>query len=74
MPVKIKVGEVVRARNLNIKQFAELARMSYPTAMDWYHGTPRRVELEMLANVCNALGVGLLDVLEYVPDHEETKS
>lgn len=72
MPVIIKVKRVLDARDMNISQFSEIANISYPTALAWYHGTARRVELETLANVCAGLGIQVSDVLEYVPENKET--
>ena len=65
MAVQIKVKRVLDERGMNISQFAIAAKISYPTALAWYHGNTRRVELETLAAVCDGLGVGLEDVLEY---------
>ena len=68
MPVKITVKQILDARGMNISQFAIAAKISYPTALAWYHGTARRVELETLASVCDGLGVRLEDVLEYTKE------
>ena len=68
MPVKIIVKQLLDARGMNISQFADVTKVSYPTALAWYHGTVRRIELETLGVICDGLGVGLMDILEYTPE------
>jgi DNA-binding Xre family transcriptional regulator len=74
IPVRITVKRVLDERGMNISQFAEAAKISYPTALSWYHGTARRIELQTLSSVCNGLKIELSDVLEYMQTESEEVS
>ena len=71
MAVQVKVKELLDGRGINITHFAKLANISYPTALAWYHGTTRRIELETLASVLDGLGVELQDILIHTKDESK---
>lgn len=65
MMVKFNVKQHVKDRDWSIAQFAREARISYPTAHAIYHGSALRVDLSVLSQIVEALGVGVEEVLIY---------
>lgn len=55
------------------KALAELVGVRPNTIGDLYHEKVKRVDLEMLSNICRVLDCDLSDLLEYQPDEEKEK-
>ena len=71
MTIVNRIGEAVRAQELNIKQFAEKADLAYNTAHDLYTGRVTRIGLEVLDRVCRVLKVQPGELLVWVDDQPE---
>lgn len=65
--IRWKIRQLAEAKGWNIGQLAEEAEIAYSSALDFWHGRPRRVDLAVLNRLCNALGVGPCEVFEYEP-------
>ena len=61
-------------RRLRVARFAEEAGISRNAAHRLYHGTSARIDLPTLDRACRYLGVGVGDILEYVPDGDSARS
>lgn len=65
--IRWKVRQLAEARGWNIGQLAEEAEIAYSSALDFWHGRARRVDLAVLNRLCNALECRPGDVFEYEP-------
>jgi transcriptional regulator with XRE-family HTH domain len=64
MKVRLRVGEVMKARGMTIQELAEQADIAYNTARGMFHGITTRIDLPVLERVAQALGVPPLELLE----------
>lgn len=71
MAIKWRVKKLAEARGMNIGQLAEASGMAYSSAIDYWHGRARRVDLATLERLCEALACTPSDVLEYLPGVKE---
>ncbi len=53
---------------MSVRELATGAGISYGAAYGFYSGKSKRYDEDVLNRVCNFLGVGLCEVLEYTPD------
>lgn len=53
--VRLTVAEMMDRRGLNTAELAERAGIAYNTALALRRGTPRRLDLDVLAKICEAL-------------------
>ncbi len=76
-PEEIMTGKIVnhvprllQERSLNAQDLMFGARLAPSTAYSWANekNPPSRVDLDILAKICDFLGVGISDVLEYKPE------
>lgn len=65
--IKWNVRTIAESKGWNIGQLAEAAEIAYSSALDLWHGRPRRVDLAVLNRLCNALECSPCDVLAYEP-------
>ena len=70
MAVEFRVKHLVDAKGWSISDFMHETRLSYPTALKLYHGQARRVDLEILGKVLNALGATVQDVFISTNENE----
>lgn len=52
-------------------RLAQLAGIRPSTVNVFYHETIKRIDVDMLNNICKVLGCQPGDLLEYVPDSDE---
>ena len=55
------------------KALAELVGVRPNTIGDLYLERVKRIDLDLLNNICRVLGCDLTDLLEYQPDNKEEK-
>jgi transcriptional regulator with XRE-family HTH domain len=66
MQLKLRVGALMKERQLTVNQLAELANIAPNTARALYRGVNERVDLAVLERVAKALGVRPLELFEEV--------
>ncbi|NLU25086.1 MAG: helix-turn-helix transcriptional regulator [Clostridiales bacterium] len=71
--IRIKLSELLGKNKMTRKALAELVGVRPNTIGDLYHEKVKRVDLEMLSNICRVLDCDLSDLLEYQPDEEKEK-
>ncbi len=71
--IRIKLSELLGKNKMTRKALAELVGVRPNTIGDLYHEKVKRVDLEMLNNICRVLDCNLSDLLEYQPDEEKEK-
>lgn len=67
MAIKWKVRRLAEAQGLNISQLTDLAGISYSSALDYWHGRARRIDLATLEKLCEALNTTPAEIFEYLP-------
>lgn len=73
MPVLNHVPELVARKaggreNVVVQRLAQDLRLSYTTVTRWLEGDVTRADFPVLEAWCKYLGVGIGDLLEYVPE------
>ena len=66
--IRIKLSEPLGKNKMTRKALAELVGVRPNTIGDLYHEKVKRVDLELLNNICRVLDCDLSDLLEYQPD------
>ena len=69
--IKIKLSELLGKNKMTRKALAELVAVRPNTIGDLYHEKVKRVDLELLNNICKILDCELSDLLEYQVDEEK---
>ncbi len=68
-----KVSEVMGRRRMNVSELARTAGIGRQTAHRLYHGESD-VTMDIVGRVCQALGVDVGDLFEWVPDGQASGS
>lgn len=63
-----RLSRLMGERRLSIQALARQSGVSYSTLHDFYHDRLKRYDGDVLDRLCGTLGVGVGDILEYVPD------
>lgn len=69
--IKIKIGEVLKERNMSKTQLTYLAFVQRGQLKKLMEGEAVRVDFDVLARICHALNCKIEDILEYVPEDPE---
>lgn len=69
--IKIKLSELLGKNKMTRKALAELVGVRPNTIGDLYHEKVKRVDLDLLNNICKVLDCDLSDLLEYQADKEK---
>ena len=68
--IRIKLSELLGKKKMTRKELAELVGVRPNTIGDLYHEKVKRVDLDLLNNICKVLDCELNDLLEYQPDKD----
>jgi putative transcriptional regulator len=68
-----RLAELMRARGMSLSDLQRRTGMSYSSLFAFYHKRTTRSDFETLARLCEALNVGIGDLLEYVPDERRVE-
>ena len=71
MAIKNKFSAILGEQRIKQTDVARESGLSYQTVNDFYHGKHKAVSLSTLDALCRVLGVGVGDLLVYVPEDEE---
>ena len=70
--IKIKVSDLLGKHKMTRKQLAEKADIRPNTVSNLYDETIQRFDKTMLNNLCKVFDCEISDILEYVPDDDNT--
>ncbi|MFW5437137.1 helix-turn-helix domain-containing protein [Paenibacillus apiarius] len=73
MEIRIKLGELLEERGLGQRELSRMIGVRHPSIHEMCQNKTVRLPLDNLAAICEALGVGIMDVLELVPIEEHEK-
>lgn len=68
MKTRLRVGKILREKNMKPSQLADRAGIAPNTALNLSRGAVTRVDLPVLDRVAKALGVRVVDLFEEVED------
>ncbi len=66
--IRIKLSELLGKNKMTRKALAELVNVRANTIGDLYNEKTKRVDLELINNICNVLECDLTDLIEYRRD------
>lgn len=66
--IKLHLKQIMDEKNVTRNQLARLTDTRFEVVNKWYNGTVERIDADILARFCYALGCTVSDVLEYVND------
>ena len=68
MAIRWRVRRLAEAKGMNISQLAAKCEgMAYSSAIDYWHGRARRIDLKTLEKLCEALECQPCEIFEYLP-------
>lgn len=66
--IKIKLSELLGKKKMTRKTLAELVSVRPNTIGDLYNEKVKRIDLELINNICKELDCELTDLIEYIKD------
>ena len=64
LTVSLAVSEILDKQGMSTAEFAERARLTYNQALNLRRGSNRRIDLDTLGRICEALNVQPCDLLQ----------
>lgn len=74
MMIKVKVSELLGKHKMSRKNLADITGIRPNTVSALYDETIKRLDVDMLNQLCKAFNCSISDLLEYVPDEEKGSS
>lgn len=59
----VDIKTTMQAKGISQNILAKMTRLSINTIRSYYHGTIKRVDLDVLSRICNALECNVQDIL-----------
>lgn len=72
--IKIKISEQLGKHKMTRKELAKLTGIREGTVGMLYNETIKRIDVEWLDKLCKVFNCTLTDIIEYIPDSEDTQS
>lgn len=67
MAIKWKVRQLAEQKGMNVSQLSEATGMAYSSALDYWHGNARRIDLRTMERLCKALECQPCELFDYQP-------
>jgi len=74
MAIRIRLRELLEKRGMAQTELQARSGLGYSTINALYHGKTERVEFATLEVLCDVLGCGVGDLIEYVPEKKRGRS
>jgi putative transcriptional regulator len=74
MAIRVRLRELLEKRGMAQTELQARSGLGYSTINALYHGKTERVEFGTLENLCEVLGCGVGDILEYLPDKKRGRT
>lgn len=69
--IKIKISELLGKHKMTRKKLADLVGARPNTIGDLYNEKVKKIDVELLNNICKELGCKVEEILEYIEDGED---
>ena len=70
--IRIKLSELLGKHKMTQKALADLTNIRPATISKMYYEEAKRIDVKHLNNMCKAFNCEISELLEYVPDNEES--
>lgn len=70
--IKIKLSDLLGKHKMTQKALADLADIRPATVSQMYYEETKRIDVRHLSNICKVFNCEISDLLEYIPDEEES--
>lgn len=64
--IKINLGDLIKQSGMSKTKFSYRADMQMSQVNAYCNNTIKRLDVDVLARICNTLGCGIEDLLEYI--------
>ncbi|MFD2332266.1 helix-turn-helix domain-containing protein [Cohnella sp. GCM10020058] len=71
MPVRCRLGEIMKERGLSNKDVVDLTGISRNTITSLAANATKRIDYDTLEGLCKGLKLTPGDIIEYIPDNDE---
>lgn len=65
--IRNRISEIMGRKRMSITDLMRVTGISYGTAWALYHGTSKFISFDVIAKLCDGLGVDVGELFEYVP-------
>ena len=72
MSVKCKLEDLLWSKKLKMADVVKMTGISKTTIHAMYHDRVTKIDYGVIDRLCKALDCGISDLLEYLPDADET--
>lgn len=62
-----RLSEHMGRKRINVSELSRMTGIAYPTILDLYHDRKKTIKFETVKRICDALGIPLSELFEYVP-------
>ncbi len=69
--IRTRLHELLGERRMKVAGLAQISGVSYPQLHRLYHGQTKRIDLNTLNSLCNALRITPNDLLDFSPDKKD---
>ena len=69
--IRTRLHELLGERRMKVSGLAQITGVSYPQLHRLYHGHTKRIDLNTLNSLCNALRITPNDLLDFSPDRKD---
>ena len=71
--IRIKLSDLLGKHKMSQKALADVTHIRPATVSKMYYEEVKRIDVRHLNNICKAFECEISDLLEFVPDKDETK-
>ncbi len=68
-----RLSVLLGERRMNVRELSKATGLDYGGLLSMYHGKTKRYDAHVLVGLCRYFGIGIGDLLVYVPAEAETK-
>ncbi len=71
--IENRLSVLLGERRMNVRELARASGLDYGGLLNMYHGKTTRYDAHVLAGLCTYFGVGIGELLVYVPADTEAR-
>ncbi|MEK4247579.1 helix-turn-helix transcriptional regulator [Psychrobacillus sp. FSL K6-2684] len=71
MYIKINLDKILKDKNLSHREFARITGIRHPSISEMCNNTTKRIPIDNLAKICEALECDISDILELKKESAE---
>ena len=71
--IRVNLDKILETRDLSVYEVNQKSNIRYQTLQALQSNSASRIDFEVLAKLCYALGCEVKDILEYIPNEKSKK-